>query len=254
MNENFNLYSQYYDLIYHDKTYLEEVEYICGEIDQTNLNAKSILELGCGSGGHAHFLSQKGFQITGIDQSESMIQQARKKEIPNFNAEVGNIIDFELNKKFDVAISLFHVLSYLTQNEDLSSCFQSVNRHLNLNGTFIFDVWFTPAVYHLKPESRLKSFENNDILVERSSKSVMDLQNNTIDVHFDIQINQKNSGEHAFLQENHMMRHFSIPEIKMLASLTGFEVLKSEELITKQEPSLDTWAITFVLQKTSELV
>lgn len=249
MKENFNLYSQYYDLLYHDKTYSTEVEYVAKEILKSNTDAKNILELGCGSGGHASYFSEKGFHITGIDQSETMIDAGQKKAIPNFEAKVGNIVNFELNQKFDAAISLFHVISYLTSNADLRSCFETVNRHLNSNGVFIFDLWFTPSVYHLKPESRVKKFENDAIKVERTSKSVMDLIENTIDVHFDIQIEHKSTGEHAFLQENHLMRHFSIPEIDLLASLSGFEIIKCEELVSKNEPSLETWAVCFVLKK-----
>lgn len=254
MSENFNLYSQYYDLLYQDKTYSSEVEYITQEIFNHIPEAKQILELGCGSGGHAQFLSEKGFQITGIDLSESMVDAAQKKKIPYFEAKVGDIVNFDLNQKFDVALSLFHVISYLTKNEELISCFKKVNKHLKSNGIFIFDVWFTPAVYHLKPSSRIKQFENDSLKVERNSKSVMDLYDNTIDVHFDIQIKNKSNGEHAFLQENHIMRHFSIPELSLLAQFCGFEIVKCEELISKNEPNIDTWAVCFVFKKIEEIV
>lgn len=253
MTENFNLYSQYYDLLYHDKTYSTEVGYVAKEILENYADAKNIVELGCGSGGHARYFSEMGFHISGIDQSETMVDAAQKKAIPSFEAKVGNIVNFELNQKFDAAISLFHVISYLTTNDDLRSCFKAVNKHLNSNGVFIFDVWFTPAVYHLKPESRTKKFENDAIKVERVSKSVMDLIENTIDVHFDIQIEHKSTGEHAFLQENHLMRHFSIPEINLLANLSGFEIIRCEELMSKNEPSLDTWAVCFILKKIKEI-
>ncbi|MFN5417570.1 MAG: class I SAM-dependent DNA methyltransferase [Flavobacteriia bacterium] len=253
MIENFNLYSQYYDLLYQDKAYSEEVSYIVDEIRSLNPGANSILELGCGSGGHAHFLSEEGFHILGIDQSETMIEAAQKKKIPNFEVKIGNIVNFDLNKDFDVAVSLFHVISYLTKNKEIASCFSSVNKHLKKNGIFVFDVWFSPAVYHLKPSSRTKFFENEIIKVQRNSKSVMDIHENTIDVHFDIQIENKSTAQNAFLQENHLMRHFSIPEMKILASNAGFEVLKCEELLSKNEPGLDTWAVCFVFKKVKEV-
>ncbi|MES2588243.1 MAG: class I SAM-dependent methyltransferase [Bacteroidota bacterium] len=253
MTENFNLYSKYYDLIYQDKNYLEETNYVSQTLKEFNPSTSEILELGCGSGNHAKFLSKEGFSLTGIDRSETMISEAKEKNIPNFTAHIGDITNFDLKKKFDSVISLFHVMSYLTKNEDLHACFQNTNKHLKNNGIFLFDCWFTPAVYHLKPESRVKQFENEEINVERRSKSIMDLSENTIDVHFDIQIEHKNSSEHSFLQENHLMRHFSLPEIEFFASQSGFKVLRCEELISRNEASFETWAVCFILQKTQEI-
>ena len=45
------------------------------------------------------------------------------------------------------------------------------------------------------------------------------------------------------------MRHFSIPEIKLLAEFSGFEFLKAEEFVTGNEPSPVTWGVNFILRK-----
>ena len=45
------------------------------------------------------------------------------------------------------------------------------------------------------------------------------------------------------------MRHFSIPEIALLADLTNFTVIKTEEFGTQEKPSENTWGVCFVLQK-----
>lgn len=249
MSGNFNLYSQYYDLIYQDKPYQKEAEYV-SELIKSNLpGASTLLELGCGSGAHANYLCRSGYTITGIDQSKSMIREAEKKAIPNFDPRLGDISSFKLDQKFDAAISLFHVMSYLNTNESLMHCFEVVSHHLKQGGLFLFDCWFTPGVYSLKPENKVKYFENSEIQVERRTTSVMNVQKNTVEVTFDIQITDKNTQEKEKLVETHSMRHFSIPEIEFFALKAGFSVLRTEEFLTRKPADTDKWAIFFILQK-----
>ncbi len=252
MSVNFQLYSRYYDLLYRDKPYREEAEYVRKTLLLSNPGIKDILELGCGSGAHAAFLGEMGFRVTGIDRSAEMIAQAKAKHIPGFEAQEGNITDFELGKKFNAAISLFHVMSYLTETEDVLRCLRQVNRHLETGGLFLFDCWFTPGVYNLKPEKRSKTFEDDQLKVERFSESQMDLAKNTVDVHFDVRILDKKNGKEEHIQENHLMRHFGVPEIALLASWSGFELTRAEEFLSGQEAGITSWACCFVLRKIKE--
>ena len=50
MNQVFDGYAQYYDLLYQDKNYVAEVEYITSHIQEHAQDSKHILELGCGNG------------------------------------------------------------------------------------------------------------------------------------------------------------------------------------------------------------
>ena len=42
-------------------------------------------------------------------------------------------------KKYDVVISLFHVMSYQNNNEKILKAFSTAKKHLKANGIFIFD-------------------------------------------------------------------------------------------------------------------
>ena len=88
-------------------------------------------------------------------QYETQIM-ANKKKIDGFLSYEADISNFNLNKKFDSAISLFHVINYLTDNQSIINCFNLVNNHLNTNGIFLFDIWYSPAVYAQKPQTRIK--------------------------------------------------------------------------------------------------
>ena len=79
MNQFGNLYSQYYDLLYRDKDYLGEVEYIDKLIKSLNKETKTILDLGCGTGRHAEILCDKGYIVHGVDRSKEMLEVAESR-------------------------------------------------------------------------------------------------------------------------------------------------------------------------------
>ena len=54
---------------------------------------------------------EKGYNITGIDLSEDMIKIAKQNENDNLKFFTKDARDFDLNKEFDVVMSLFHVIN-----------------------------------------------------------------------------------------------------------------------------------------------
>jgi SAM-dependent methyltransferase len=246
---NFKSYSKYYDLLYKDKDYKAESDYVFNALNEYDTNIESILELGCGSGCHANFLSKKGLEITGIERSESMVQEAITKNIPNFNPLIADITNFKIDKQFDAVISLFHVISYLTDNESLINCFKLTNQHLKHNGLFLFDIWYSPAVYVQKPGTRIKRLENNDIKITRIAESQINYNRNIVDVNFEVNILNKYNNRLEIINENHPMRHFSLLELDLLAQLTGFELIKAEEFLTHNIPNENTWGVSVIFKK-----
>jgi SAM-dependent methyltransferase len=248
--ENFNPgYSRYYDLLYQDKDYETETQYLLQLMRSFRGGAKELLELGCGTGNHAAVLCREGYRVTGLERSGDMVTRANNKGIEGFRAEQGDITNFTVNATFDVALSLFHVVSYLESNTDLLSCFNAVNRHLNAGGIFIFDVWYSPAVYHLQPRTRVKRIEDELIKVTRVAEPEIHVNEQVVDVNYEILIQNKLTGITESHKEKHPMRHFNMAEIDLLARLTGFDMLRAEEFATGKPPGKDTWSVCFILQK-----
>lgn len=246
---NFEQYSNYYDLLYKDKNYKEESDYVIKKIKKWTPNTTQILELGSGSGSHAHCFCEVGFEVTGIERSPEMVDLAKAKNIVGFNPVLGDISSFELSQQFDVVLSLFHVISYLTENKSLIDCFGRVHQYLKPDGIFMFDIWYSPAVYRQKPETRIKRLEDDTIEIIRLAESKMESDKNVVAVNFEVIIKDKTTQTSETITEEHLMRHFSIPEIKMLAGFTGFEVVLAEEFLTENSPSEDTWGVYFILKK-----
>jgi SAM-dependent methyltransferase len=252
---NFNLYSNYYDLFNSDKDYKSEIDYIQNVISQ-NISDEhlNILELGSGSGGHAEFLAriENVNSILGVEKSSTMVDIANDKNIPKFKSIIGDItkLEYVINEeKFNVALSLFHVISYLNNNDDLISCFEGVHNSLKYDGLFIFDVWYSPAVYIQKPETRIRKKGNDEITAIRIAQSIIQPDVNVVDVNFEIIVTEKASSTSTSFNETHCMRHFSTPEIKLIARFTGFEIVDVHEFLTLNRPSESTWGVTYVLRK-----
>src|ERR1044071_1019398 len=159
-SEPFKYVNNYYDLLYHDKDYEKEAGYVARLIKELNSGIKHIIELGCGTGNYTNYLCKSGFRVTGIERSGQMAEIAKSKSITGSDVLVSDITSFELDAKFDAAVSLFHVISYLTEERQVLSCLKQLHKHLKPNGIFIFDVWYTPAVYSRKPETRVKRCSN----------------------------------------------------------------------------------------------
>ena len=246
MIKNFDLYAAYYDLLYNDKDYYAEANYVSECIKKYSKNAKDILEFGSGTGTHGLILQKMGYNVFGIERSEQMVEKAIKL---GYSCKKGDIVNFKLDKIFDVVTSLFHVNSYINGNVSLENVFKNAATHLTSGGLFIFDVWYTPAVYHQKPETRVKKVENEEISILRIAEPTIYFNRNVVDVKYSIHVKDKSINRWTEFIETHPMRHFSIPEIDLLARLTGFEILKTEEFLSKKVPSENTWGVCFVLKK-----
>lgn len=238
----FGDYSKYYDLLYADKDYNAESDYIASFLG----NSKKILELGCGTGKHAKILSKKGFDIFGIDLSESMLEIAQKNGI---NCAVGDVRTYRDNKIYDAIISLFHIVSYQNSDEDVIKYFQTAFVHLKKGGKFIFDLWYKPAVLYQKPQKRIKQLENDEIKVIRYCVPEHLVEQNIVKVNYKINIENKKTHKKRLIEETHSMRYFSDSDIKKFAEECGFKIVREEEWLTKNKPSELTWGVCFVAEK-----
>lgn len=252
MAECFDLYSEYYDLLYQDKDYQKEVNYINELIKEYGSSVKTILELGCGTGKHASILHDTGYSVCGIDMSEGMLAKAKLNEKEGLIFDLGDVRTYRCSKKFDAVISLFHVASYQEHNDDLERFFETASGHLNLGGLFVFDFWYGPAVLSDKPVVREKKLSNDNIEVYRKATPIMYNQKNVVEVNYDLTINKRDTSQKSNITESHRMRYLFLPEIQKLAADYGFALEHSCEWLSDREPSFNSWYACVVLKKVTK--
>ncbi len=256
MTSIFDKYAQYYDLLYKDKDYQSEVDYVSGLIKQHATKAKTILDMGCGSGVHASNFAKLGFSVHGVDQSKEMIKNANEiKDTLNndiakkLSFSISDVCELKLDLRFDVVVSLFHVVSYQVSNNDLQKMFFAAASHLNSGGVFVFDCWYGPAVLNDPPVVRVKRLNGEGIDILRIAEPEFSAQENVVDVNYEVYITDEKSRKTERINETHRMRYLFYPEIERMLSLSGLSLIDSQEWMSGKGLGRDTWYGCFIAKK-----
>ena len=139
MYENFALV---YDRFMDETPYEEWCQFVVGRLKQDQITDGILLDLGCGTGSMTELLAKQGYDMIGVDLSDSMLDIAMEKR-----AQSGHNIlylqqdmrEFELYGTVRAVICLCDSLNYLLEEDDLLTTFKLVNNYLDPNGLFIFD-------------------------------------------------------------------------------------------------------------------
>ena len=129
-------FASFYDRIMGDRS--EEVDRIRSYISRHLPGARSLLELGCGTGALLAGLAGD-LDVTGIDQSPQMLAIAQAT-VPGAHLVRGDMTAFSLPARFDVVICMFDTLNHVPSFDGWLSLFSCVHEHLVEGGLFIFDV------------------------------------------------------------------------------------------------------------------
>lgn len=252
---NFKKYAAFYDLLYRDKDYAAEAEYVARTIRATLPTARSILEFGSGTGRHGRILAAMGFDVYGIERSPDMVSLARmsggpqSSETPgSFACETGDVCTVNLGRSFDAVIALFHVISYQTTNQALRAAFQVAADHLVSGGLFLFDVWHGPAVLSERPTVRVHEVADERYWVKRTAHPELHSNCSTVKVVYQMDCKDRQSGETFQFSEEHLMRYLFPTEVDLLAQSCGLSRIATKEFLTGQPPSTSTWGVAYVLR------
>lgn len=235
-------YSQYYNLLYKEKDYKSEVDYI-NEINKmySKKDSKNLLDIGCGTGKHLKCFKDMGYTVSGIDLSENMIAEAKIYLSQDCDLYCCKASEFNFDKKFDIIVSLFHVMSYQTENSELEKVFKNVSCHLEEGGLFIFDFWYGPAVLIDPPVVKIKRLENEEVKIIRVAEPMMHSEKNTIDINIEVIIENKKTHTLEIIDETHLMRYLFLPEIEQYSVNSGLKIVKAFEWLKYNELSINAW-------------
>lgn len=129
-------FARFYDRVNGDR--VADVEHVRDCIRRFRPDARSLLELGCGTGVIlAGFASEMA--VTGVDQSPEMLAIAAEN-LPGAQLVESDMTKLALDARFDVAICVFDTLNHLPRFEMWQETFDRVHEHLADDGVFIFDV------------------------------------------------------------------------------------------------------------------
>jgi SAM-dependent methyltransferase len=240
-------YADAYDAFYEEKDYEGEcdlLERIFGEYSDGPV--RTILDLGCGTGNHALSLARRGYDVVGVDRSEAMLEQARRKAGDAVAFDVGEIRDVRLGREFDAVLALFAVLGYQLGNDDVLAALRAVRKHLRRGGLLVFDVWYGPAVLHERPAPRLRTIEKGSRRLVRASDGRLDVRHHVCTVDFRISESEDDRLVTEAV-ERHEVRYFFPLELQLFLSSAGLRLLRLGAFPDFDvEPNETTWNVLTV--------
>jgi len=230
-NSNFNRpYADAYDTLYRDKDYAAECDFLEAVFRRYSVESvQSIIDLGCGTGGHAIPLARRNYRVCGVDRSAEMIAIARAKASStdppvDLWLEVADICDLDLHHTFDAAICMFAVLGYQTSNQALYAALRTARRHLKPGGLFVCDFWYGPAVLKQQARDRVKIVADGGDRIIRTSVVSTQPDRDIVLVSTHI-LRLRGDRVIAESEEMHPMRYFFQPEIDFFLSQAGLELI-----------------------------
>jgi len=246
----FKEYGKYYDIIYMDKDYEKECDFIEQIFRKYTKNRpKTILDAGCGTGGHAIPLARREYSVVGIDASSVMIDLAREKAKKlglNMEFYVMDLRDFNLNVKFDACVCMFAVLDYIAENEEILHVLSNIRNHLKQNSLFVFDFWYGPAVLRILPSERIKVMEKDEIRIIRIANPDLDTLRHVCEVNYHMIVIEGHRVVDE-VEERHVVRYFFPQEIKHYLWDCGFSFIElCPFLKLGNAPNEDTWNVAAI--------
>jgi len=243
-----SLYASQYDSMYAGKSYTAECDLIDEAVRRYAASQPvTLLDVGCGTGGHAFELTTRGYQVTGIDLSAEMLAAANAKAEgleaayrPRF--VLGDARDFRTGSKHDIAIMMFAVIGYLTSNADVQAGLRNVRAHLEPGALFVCDFWYGPSVLSTRPSDRFREISSGPSgRLLRAASTALETHRHLAEVTFRL---WQLEGEHVAHEANevHRMRYFFPLEFELLLAGAGFALQSMSAFPSLDTPlSDDTW-------------
>ena len=228
MNSKYKVGDLIYDANIYDglNTFLSDLEFYKKWLPK-NVGAK-ILELCCGTGRLTLPIAKEGHNISGIDNSPSMLAQAKTKaskaglKVEFIEADIRTL---DLKEKYDLIFIPFNSIHHLYQNEDLFKTFNVVKKHLKKGGLFLLDCYNPNIQYIVEAENKLKEIaeyttdDGRKILIKQKMRYENKTQINRIEWHY--YINDKFDSI-----QNLDMRMFFPQELDSYLKWNGFNIIQ----------------------------
>jgi SAM-dependent methyltransferase len=199
---------RFYDAVMGDRT--ETAGYVHHLIVQHKPEARTLLELACGTGAVLRILA-RSYEVAGLDVSPRMLSLARKK-LPRGRFFRQDMINFDLGKKFDVIICVFDSINHVLRFADWKRVFCKAAAHLNAKGIFLFDVNTVEKLQrHIRTPPRVAAFGRNWLIIGVTERG-RGVANWTIKI-----FEHNGRGSYRIVEEN--IREVSFPVKKIRAAL-----------------------------------
>lgn len=248
--EVYSAFAEIYDQVMRDVDYDSWTQYVIDLAKKFRVKVHTILDLACGTGGHSLRMAQRGYRVTGVDISNSMLELAREKtgqaelEIVYHQSPIQAISGLQLPTDFDLITCLYDSLNYILDEEDVIECFEEAYKHNRIGGLFIFDV---TTEYNL-----IKNFSGFTFSENFDGASYIWENKYSIESKIctsKVTIFQNINGHYAKYIEDHLQKVYSTAWITEQLRITGYDVIGEFRNMSQMPANPKCERVHFVCQK-----
>lgn len=231
--EEYGRFAEVYDLLMEEIPYEDWCSYLTGLLRVHGVADGLVCELGCGTGTMTELLAKAGYDMTGIDSSEEMLQQAMQKReasgLPILYL-LQDMREIELYGTMRAFVSVCDTMNYLTEPEDFLEVLKLVNNYLDPGGIFIFDLKTEHFFRDVLGDSTSGASEEHAAYILENEYDVETQQNSSFLTVFE----EQEDGRFERFTELHEQRAYSLPEIRALAEEAGLEFEAAYRAFTEE--------------------
>ena len=141
--------SRYYHILYSHRDDGEAQDFMLRLLNFLLLEKNSqIIDIGCGRGRHARFLSDQGYKVIGIDIAPTNIDYAKQFEGENLHFFCFDKRKIFKKASFDIALNLFTSYGFLKNREELQVAMISMSENLKKGGKIVIDYMNAEMIKH----------------------------------------------------------------------------------------------------------
>ena len=239
-------FSYSYDRMMKNVNYTRWCDYIESLFNMYRCSPRTILDLACGTGSLTILLASKGYEVTGLDRAEGMLNVAREKvenEDLKITLQQGNMIDFQISEKFDAILCTYDSINYAINENELCTMFETVAKHLSPDGLFIFDV---TTERNIVEHFHNKTFSENHQDYSFIWKN-MYLYNTKMCRTF-LTFFIRDGELFRRYEEVHQQRIYEVSTVNSLLKATGFKLLSAYDMYTFNKWNRSSDRINFTVQ------
>ena len=244
--EAYTGFAQVYDKFMDNIDYQKWCGYLIEILRDYGIDEGIVLDLGCGTGNVTQILSEAGYDMIGIDNSQEMLNVAMEKRGENQSILylLQDMREFELYGTVAAVVSICDSINYITEYEDLVEVFRLVNNYLDPKGSFVFDI---------KTESAYKNIGDSVIAEDREECSFIwenyfDQQDGMNEYSLSIFVKAED-GRYDKYMENHYQRAYSLEEIKDALRQAGLRFVTAYNAFTREKAREDNERIYVVARE-----
>lgn len=245
MNSYTKFAAIYDGLMNSDINYNEWADYIENLFDLYGKNPKLVCDLACGTGNMTLPLSERGYDMIGVDRSSDMLAIAREKA-QDMGQDVTflcqDIKNLDLYGGCDAFLCMIDGFNYILNPNTLYKVAKRIKTcFLEPGGIFIFD---------LSSKFKLESFIGNNTFIHDGDDVFYAWENkyhkklDMCEMYLNFFVKEK--GAYKRFGERHMQRAYTKEEICRIFKTAGFEGVDAYSPLTFGEPKADDMRLVYV--------